>query len=237
MGSLQPKPDIAAADQASTVEVQTITPDKLIAALAANTVEQLHAETLRLHLAQTPFDVLLSAIERSRPTIARATEIFLYQQWIDANVGLSPLLYAGWFNLGIQLAASGDHLGAAVAYSNTLALRPDMHSAAINLGLLFEQTGQPEQALAAWKRAVQPDDARLALEIQQGRLLEKLGRFEEAEECLRKVLLANPEQPDVLHQWVHIRQKPASGLLHPTPCPALSPKTSCADLDHSAFLL
>ena len=52
-----------------------------------------------------------------------------------------------------------------------------------------------------------PTGTRIALEIQQGRLLEGLGRLEEAERILRDVLMTDPEQPDVIHHWIHIRQK------------------------------
>jgi predicted O-linked N-acetylglucosamine transferase (SPINDLY family) len=131
-------------------------------------------------------------------------------------------LYAAWFNIGVSFAREGNHLKAAIAYSNALALRPDTHGAAINLGLLFEATGQPEQALATWKRAAQPDEARIALEIQQGRLLEKLGRFDEAERVLRRVLLTDPAQPDVIHHWVHIRQKSCMWPVAPSDIPGVS---------------
>jgi predicted O-linked N-acetylglucosamine transferase (SPINDLY family) len=147
------------------------------------------------------------AIERARPRLSGLVEIAFYQQWIDANKGTSPWLYAAWFNIGVLFGHVGDKVNAATAYRNALALRPDLHGAAINLGLLLEASGLPEQALATWQRSTQPDAVRVALEIQQGRLLEKLGRFEEAERILYRVLLTDPEQPDVVHHWVHIRQK------------------------------
>ncbi len=222
MGSLQLKPDVILEEHTSTAEHPTISLSSLIATLTSDRIDQLHADAVRSQLAQTPFDALLSAIERERPVMTRATEIVLYERWIDANAGVSPFLYAAWFNLGVQLAAIDNLTGAAIAYGNTLTLRPDMHSAAINLGLLLERTGQPQQALATWKRAAQPDETRIALEIQQGRLLEKLGRFEEAEKILRKVLLADPEQPDVLHHWIHIRQKICLWPVAPDNIPGLA---------------
>jgi predicted O-linked N-acetylglucosamine transferase (SPINDLY family) len=156
---------------------------------------------------QIPFDAILTAIGRGRLRPGDAAEINLYRRWIDANAGISPLLYAAWFNLGVSLTAAGDIANAIVAYRNALALRPDLHGAALNLGLMLELSGEPDEALAAWRRATQPDAERVALEIQQGRLLEKLGRLEAAERMLYRVLLTDREQPNVLHHWLHIRQR------------------------------
>jgi len=41
----------------------------------------------------------------------------------------------------------------------------------------------------------------------QGRVLETNKRFQEALKCLTQSLHVDPEQPDALHHWVHIRQK------------------------------
>jgi predicted O-linked N-acetylglucosamine transferase (SPINDLY family) len=158
------------------------------------------------HYSEVPFGAVLSAIERARPGPGDFVEAALYQHWIAANAS-SPLLYAAWFNIGVVFSRAGDGANAAVAYGNALALRPDLHGAAINLGLLLEAAGHPERALATWQRATQPDAARVALEIQQGRMLEKLGRLEDAERRLHRVLLTDPAQPDVVHHLVHLRQK------------------------------
>jgi predicted O-linked N-acetylglucosamine transferase (SPINDLY family) len=121
-------------------------------------------------------------------------------------------------------AHEGNNGNAAIAYRNALVLRSDLHGAAINLGLLLEATGHPEQALATWQRAVQPDAVRVALEIQQGRLLEKLGRFEDAERILYRVLLTDPAQPDVVHHWIHLRQKTCRWPVASSDIPGISPE-------------
>ena len=179
--------------------------DGLLTTLASGQPREV--EEIRPRLKETPFAELLLAIERARPGLAAPVEISFYQQWIEANAATSPLLYAAWFNIGVLFGHAGDSVNAAIAYHNALALRPNLHGAAINLGLLLESSGQPEQALATWRRATQPAEVRVALEIQEGRLLEKLGRLEEAEKVLHRVLLTDPAQPDVVHHWIHIRQK------------------------------
>jgi predicted O-linked N-acetylglucosamine transferase (SPINDLY family) len=179
---------------------------------------------IQIRLQEIPFETFLSAIDRARPALTDAAEVALYQHWIAANPQ-APLAWAGWFNLGTLFARIGNRADAATAYGNALLLRPDMHCTAVNLGLLLEAMGQPEQALATWHRATQPDEARVALQIQQGRLLEKLGLFEDAERMLRRVLLTDPTQPDVVHHWVHLRQKTCLWPVAPSDIPGLPAET------------
>lgn len=144
-----------------------------------------------------------TARERGKP-IPPAT---FYKTWLEAAPPDAQGIYVIWFNLGTELAAAGDRAGAATAYSNALLLRPDMHSAAVNLGLGFEADGKHDQALATWEKALQPDEARTALINHKGRLLEILGRFKEAEAELFRSLLINPHQVDAFTHWLHIRLK------------------------------
>jgi predicted O-linked N-acetylglucosamine transferase (SPINDLY family) len=162
---------------------------------------------LRQILAHVPLELLLDAVSRRAPGSAADVEIVLYQTWIDVNTGTSPLLFAAWFNLGVTLARIGDRPNAMIAYRNALALKPDLHAAAINLGLLHEAVGEPHVALHLWEQALQPDEARVALLIQRGRLLETTGNLPEAEKALRSALMLDPARLDVIHHWVHLRQK------------------------------
>jgi predicted O-linked N-acetylglucosamine transferase (SPINDLY family) len=155
-------------------------------------------------LAGMSFESLVAAAEQDT---SAAAEIGLYRDWLEANAGRSAPLFAGWYNLGASLAKHGDRTNAVIAYSNALALKPDFHPAAVNLGLSLEAKGETEAALQAWERALQPDEARILLLNHRGRLLEKLGRLEEAEATLRRSLLIDPGQPDVIQHFVHIRQR------------------------------
>ena len=76
-----------------------------------------------------------------------------------------------------------------LAYRAALALRPDFTPAAINLGLLLEQHGDPQTALACWADALQTDAARIALLNQRARLMEQLGQLADAEATMRASLL------------------------------------------------
>ena len=206
MGSVQPGLTVSPDQMFSVVDVP-VWLDELLVALAAGEIAPKYAEDIRTRLKDTPFGELLSAIELARPGPGDPAEIAIYQHWIDANTERSPLLYAAWFNIGVLLAHKLNNDGAASAYGKALKLRPDLHVAAINLGLVLEAAGNPDQALATWRRATQPDEARVALQIQQGRLLEKLGRLEDAERTLYRVLLTDPVQPDVVHHLIYIRQR------------------------------
>jgi predicted O-linked N-acetylglucosamine transferase (SPINDLY family) len=158
-------------------------------------------------LKHVAFAAIVTAIERARPNLAGYAEIRLYQDWIAGNTGESPYLYAAWFNLGVALAREGDPNGAAVAYGKTRELSPTFFPAAVNLGLTLEAMGQTDAALRTWEAAIQTDESRTTLLNHRARLMERLGRLDEAEATLRISLLTNPVQPDAVQHWVHIRQK------------------------------
>lgn len=154
--------------------------------------------------AALPLESLMPRLEgRGR---APAEAVAAYRAWLAANP-TSPQRFAAWFNLGVLLAQGGDRQGAMIAYRQALMLKPDLHQAAINLGIALEAEGRAEDALALWQGALQPDDARVALFNQRGRLLETQKRYTEAERDLRASLLTDPNQPDVIQHWTHLRQK------------------------------
>ena len=225
MGSLQPQPEVKLdtrlSQGASSPEQDAAWLDGILASAGPVVQGPREAEDIRLRLKTMSLGVIMEAVGRCpRPTEA-AAEILLYREWIEANPG-SILAGIAWFNLGVALVRAGQTANAIIAYRNALLLRPDVHAAAVNLGLLLEAGGETDEALATWQRAIQPDDVRVALGIQRGRLLEQLGRFDEAERALYQVLLIDPAQPDVIHHWVHLRQKCCHWPATPADVPGLS---------------
>jgi predicted O-linked N-acetylglucosamine transferase (SPINDLY family) len=204
--------DIPADDVAASL-------DRLIGTLRAGATPPL-ADEAGQRLRNVPFDAILNAVERARFDLAGPAQIALYKLWIEDNPA-SNLAWAAWFNIGTVCSNVGDKANATIAYGNAKLLRPDIACTSINLGLLQEAAGNTEQALATWLSAVQPDAERVQLQIQQGRLLEKLGRLDEAEKILRRVLLTDPAQPDVVHHWVHLRQKTCQWPATPRDIPGL----------------
>lgn len=163
-------------------------------------------------------DVAATAKANARPLTAAA----LYKLWLDEMDGVSPHAYAAWFNLGVELATAGDSENAALAYRNALMLRPDLHGASINLGLIHERRGNPDLALSTWEQTIQPDDVRTALLNQRGRLLERQGRFAEAERELWRSLLTIPRQHDAFSHWLHLRMKMCAWPVFSTGVPGLT---------------
>ena len=130
----------------------------------------------------------------------------IYSEWIAAHPE-SPHLAPAWFNLGCEAANEGDAAKAAAAYTEALRIQPRLYQAAINLGLLQERNGLPDSALTLWQSALQTDEARIALLNQQARLLEELGRLDQAQAMLSASLATVPAQPDAIQHWIHLRQK------------------------------
>jgi predicted O-linked N-acetylglucosamine transferase (SPINDLY family) len=144
----------------------------------------------------------------------------LYQTWLSRTV--SPYAHAVNFNLGATLTNLGDLAGAEAAYRRALAMAPTFAQPRLNLGLLFERAGQVDAAMAEWNWIVgncPRDDAtkplvQLALN-HLGRVMEAKKQFPDADGYLTQSLLLEPNQPDVLHHWVFLRQKQCAWPVYP----------------------
>lgn len=178
-----------------------------LAQLLVNAPDGMAFNDIQDRMKSVTFSEIVNALERAGDSRTDQATISLYRQWIASQPPGNPLLFAAWFNLGVTLAGTGDTAGAVSAYQTALALRPDFHSAAVNLGTLLESLGRAEAALATWGRALQPSEARILLINNRARLLEQLGRLDEAEHEMRLSLLTEPAQPDVIQHWIHVRQK------------------------------
>jgi len=148
------------------------------------------------------------AAEENQQAVVR-----LYSEWL--TTGNAELRHVVLFNLGVAQMALSDSRAAEASFREAIALQPGFFHAHMNLGTLMERIGQPEAALSAWASLTSLDDAApgearrfliLALN-NSGRLLENLKRYAEAEALLTRSLTLDPEQPSVIHHWVHLRQK------------------------------
>jgi predicted O-linked N-acetylglucosamine transferase (SPINDLY family) len=169
--------------------------------------EQTPAVSALRRLETASFGELLATIDQVGPNRGDRVVINLYRTWIALQGTGAKLLHAAWFNLATEWNLAGDRDNAILAYRTALALRPDFSPASVNLGLLLEQQGDPNEALAQWDAALQKDDDRISLINQRARLLEHLGRLPDAEAAMRASLTIRREQPDVIQHWVHIRQR------------------------------
>ncbi len=179
---------------------------------------------------------LIAQAEKLAAMSRIAEAIELYRSWIGATD--SPFAYAVRFNLGRLLSDSGDLPGALESYTAALAQNPTFAMARLNLGNVLEQLGRRPEAIAEWQRALSdlenaptkdPAMQKHALNS-LGRLLEVERRFPEAEAMLTRSLLISPDQEDVLHHWVPLRQRqcewPVFSPLPGLPADALERSTS-----------
>lgn len=156
---------------------------------------------------------LISEAERLVAASCQSEAISLYRSWL--SVVDSPLAHAAYFNLGHLLGNAGD-LGAALdAYQKALGQNPAFVQARLNLGNVLERLGRNGDAILEWQRALSdmesaasPDPMLLKHALNSlGRLLEVEHRYPESETMLTRSLALSPDQEDVLHHWVHLRQK------------------------------
>lgn len=171
-----------------------------------------------------------SAINTTKPDCRDLTEIMheaeslcasgqaeaaikLYQTWLEhPNASLKHIAY---FNLGVILFGADKDKDAEKAYRAAISLNGDFTHPRINLGTVLERQGRPLEAVAEWHEVINnprvassaTDDMKTAALNQIGRVQEVLQQYEQAEEALTKSLAVNPDQPDVIHHWVHLRQK------------------------------
>jgi predicted O-linked N-acetylglucosamine transferase (SPINDLY family) len=162
---------------------------------------------LNPRLAATSIREVIAAAEAIGSGRGLPAVIALYTGWIAIRAPGSPDLHAAWFNLGTELGLAGNEAGAIQAYRTVLAINPGFAPAAVNLGLQLERHGNRKAALHVWAQALQPDDSRIALLNQQGRLREQTGDLAGAADALHASLLTRHDQPDAVQHWLHLRQK------------------------------
>lgn len=134
--------------------------------------------------------------------------INFYQEWLAAeNSDEAHLRYVAFYNMGRLLRLLGQLAQSVTAYESALQLKPDFYQAAVNLGLAHEVMGDTQKALDVWNRALQPIEAQTLLLNHSGRVFENTRRYDQAEQLLKRSLMINPEQPDVIQHYLHIRQK------------------------------
>lgn len=159
------------------------------------------------------FSALIDAASRLDAAGKRPLAAVLYRTWLSRNS--SQFNHVIQFNLGATLSLEKDIAGSEAAYREAIRLAPGFVQPRVNLGTLLEGQGKIEEALAEWRWVVDhvsPQDPNnkplvvMALN-QMGRVLEINKRLDEASVVLTKSLAIEPEQVDVLHHWVSLRQK------------------------------
>ena len=129
------------------------------------------------------------------------------------------------------MSNEGDMDGAVVSYRKAIELAPTFLQPRLNLGLVLERMGRIDEAIAEWRwvdqnmSLAQPESKSMVLLAinNLGRILEAKKQLYEALSYLTKSLTIEPQQPDTLHHWVHLRQKLCCWPIY-TPILGVSPE-------------
>ncbi len=151
-------------------------------------------------------DVMTQANELSLHGQLEAA-ISCYKEWLASPVTESQHHYIALFNMGVLLRSAGRIDDAIVAYQTSLKLRPDFYQSSVNLGLALEAKGYAQEAINVWESALQPVEGQTLLLNHLGRSLETAKQYDEAERKLERSLLLEPNQPDAIQHYFHLRQK------------------------------
>lgn len=156
---------------------------------------------------------LMNVAERLNVAGRKDRTISLYRLWLEHTE--SPFAYIAFFNLGVVLAACGDHQQAEVMYRKSLEQNPDLLQARLNLGNCLEQQKREDEALEQWrivaesKNIGRPENRKFQLHALNnlGRLFEVKKQYQIALEMLEKSFAVDPTQRDVIIHLVHLTQK------------------------------
>ena len=137
----------------------------------------------------------------------------LYQTFLSKTD--SPYAHAVNFNLGVTLSNENDFAGAEAAYRRAIEIYPAFAQPRLNLGTVYERTKQLDKAIEQWQWVALnippglPENKPLLLMALNnlGRVLDTGKQLEEALGYLTRSLAIEPNQRDVIHHWVHLRQK------------------------------
>jgi predicted O-linked N-acetylglucosamine transferase (SPINDLY family)/glycosyltransferase involved in cell wall biosynthesis len=171
----------------------------------------------------------------------QAGSIALYRDWIERSG--SPYAFVARFNLGRMVNDAGDLVGAEKLYREALAQQPNFPQALLNLGSVLERQGRNDEAISSWQQAMGYIDAAETPDpgLQKhalnnlGRLLEQLHRYPESEAMLVRSLAVDPTQSEVIHHYVHLRQKQCEWPVY-TPLPGVSVEKMVASTSALAML-
>lgn len=136
----------------------------------------------------------------------------LYKIWISFGRE-HPQRFVAHYNLSGLLTETGDLAGAAEQLKAALALNAEFLPGYINLGGVFDRAGARDQAMEQWRAALarlapvtgQAVGYKVAALKQIARVLVDTHQTEGAEPLLREALSLNPNQRDVMEQFLSLR--------------------------------
>jgi predicted O-linked N-acetylglucosamine transferase (SPINDLY family) len=166
-----------------------------------------------------------SAQDVAVPDLIRAVELLkqggqapaacaLYATWIEHN-SAHPLLYAVLFNYSVALTDVEQLDAARGCLERAIQLSPDFIPAYINLGRVYERSGNVGMALTQWSAALARLEGVTGSAVshkttalnQSARALEAADHDAAAEQMLRHSLELDPTQREAIQHLVALRQR------------------------------
>jgi tetratricopeptide (TPR) repeat protein len=118
-----------------------------------------------------------------------------------------------WFALAQQYESDPEARGRAIdAYKRVLAANPQHVDALINLGMLFYEQGQLEEAADSFRRAVAVSAESEVAHFNLGSVLEELGQLEHARQHLRIAVRLDPDHADAHYNLAFVCDKLGAAL-------------------------
>jgi tetratricopeptide (TPR) repeat protein len=106
-----------------------------------------------------------------------------------------------YLNEGLALERQGDFEAALTSYRLAFRDNPTDSRILLNMAIAFTKTGQPEEAIRHYKRALELDDTLVGAHYGVAFLLLKRGDTLQAAEHLRSFLARPPKGPDA-ERWI-----------------------------------
>jgi tetratricopeptide (TPR) repeat protein len=106
-----------------------------------------------------------------------------------------------YLNEGLALERQGDYEAALTSYRLAFRDNPSDSRILLNMAIAFTKTGQPEEAIRHYKRALELDDNLVGAHYGVAFLLLKRGDTQQAAEHLRAFLARPPKGPDA-ERWI-----------------------------------
>lgn len=137
----------------------------------------------------------------------------LYKIWIAFHID-DDYVHMAYFNYAVLQSDNKDYFEALRALKEAAKVKPEFYPAYINIGNVYEALGHMSEAQMSWKYIIDNTP-----NITKENISYKLGAFKqiarlatsvdlaEAEVALSNSLLINPDQPEIIQQYLSLRQR------------------------------
>ena len=151
---------------------------------------------------------VLTAIGNCYNKLDRFEEALTYH---DRALQEDPNNYHAYVNKGIVYRLMGDYDQAATWYTKALELAPEYAELNASMGALAIYQGDYQTAISHLERAIELDDALAVAHSNLALAYATVGRFDEADDELKKAVVRGYHQPEVIRQRIEQLRKLSGG--------------------------